>query len=157
MAITIALLIFTGLLLVAVEIFLTPGVGFAGIGGIGALVIAAVFSFMTYGPLVGSLVLMVVLAGVVLAVIYGFRKKTWEKLALKDVNDSRVNEDNKPVITLGEEGQAVSNLRPYGTAEFFGKTYEVRTHSRYVDRGEKIKVIMIDNHTIFVEPVNKNL
>lgn len=143
----------TGLILVAVEIFLTPGVGFAGIGGIIALVLGAIYAFVSYGPMVGTLVLMVVITGIILAVIYGFRKNTWERLALKDVISSKVNEDNKPVMPIGETGTAISNLRPYGQAEFFGKVYEVRTQTHYVDRGEAVKVIKIDNHTIFVEPV----
>ncbi|MGB3183697.1 MAG: NfeD family protein [Cyclobacteriaceae bacterium] len=153
MALTITLLIITGLILVAVEIFLTPGVGFAGIGGIVALVMAAIYAFSSYGPMVGTLVLMVVTIGIVLAVIYGFRKKTWERLALKDVISSRVNEDRKPAMAIGETGTAISNLRPYGQAEFFGKVYEVRTQTHYVDRGQAIKIIRVDNHTIFVEPV----
>lgn len=157
MTLTIALLILVGIILIMVEIFLTPGIGFAGIGGMVSLVVAMVYSFITYGLVIGSFVLLLTGAGIVVTIIYGFRNKTWERLALKNVNESRVNDDNLPVVQLGETGKAASNLRPYGLGEFFGKTYEVRTYGQYVDRGSRIKVIKLDKHTIFVEPVNEKL
>jgi membrane-bound ClpP family serine protease len=93
-----------------------------------------------------------VVSGVALYV--SFKGDVWKKFALKSSIDSRVNDDLKNNLMVGDYGIANSSLRPNGKAEFNEKIFEVRSNGRYVDTGEKVKIIKIESNRIIVEPLN---
>ncbi|MNC95657.1 hypothetical protein D3C83_128320 [compost metagenome] len=77
----------------------------------------------------------------------------WGKFALKSSIDSRVNEGEMIDIKPGQEGVALSALRPVGKAEIGNRTYEVRTNGEYVESGTRIKILKVISHQIIVEPL----
>jgi len=111
-----------------------------------------VMSFNTFGSNTGYAVAggTVVATGIVL--FWSLRTKPWKKLSLRNAIDSRVNEGAMDAIAVGEEGVAVSALRPSGKAEIGGKMYEVTTQGNFADAGTAVKVIRISSHQIVVEP-----
>ena len=150
---TVISLIAVGIVLVIVEIVFIPGTTIVGILGLILSISGIVLSFRYFGSSVGWLTVAgtSVLSGLV--VYLSLRTRAWERFALKSSIDSRVNEVDTDVLKVGEEGQAVSALRPIGKAELAGKMVEVTTLGAYIDSGTRIKIIRISSNQIVVEPV----
>ena len=152
--VSVAILIVLGLILVIVELIFVPGTTVVGILGFLFSGVGIYLSFVYYGPLIGFTVLgaSAVVAGI--GIYFSFKGDIWKKFALKGAINSRVNEEYKYNLLVGDTGKAVSSLRPIGKAEFNDIVFEVRSHGRYVDSGEPIKIIRIESNRIFVEPIN---
>lgn len=145
-------LISIGLVLLLVEILFVPGTTLVGLVGFIVLGIGVGMSFKYFGRETGWLTLGTssVIAGLTLYV--SFKSNLWSRFALKSAITSKVNED--PVgISVGEEGIALSALRPIGKAEINKRTFEVKTLGGYVDSGKKIRIIQINSNQIIVEPL----
>lgn len=147
----IGLIVF-GLALIIIEVIFIPGVTFIGILGLLLAGFGVFLSFQNFGSAVGSGVLGVTAVVAVLAVVYSFRSGVWKKFALKTSIKSKFNEEFKHTLQKGAEGITVSALRPFGTAEFNEKLYEVRTNGHYLTPGTKVKIIKIQDNRIIVEP-----
>jgi len=153
--ITVVLLLIAGIILLVVEIIFVPGTTILGIIGAALMVFGVIIGYSKFGSQTGSLILVgAVLVGGAVTVI-SFRSGVWKKFALKNTNSSKFNEDIKVEHLLGAEGKALSALRPFGKAEIYDSTYEVRTLGNYVEAGSKIKVTNVDkDHKIYVEQIN---
>jgi membrane-bound ClpP family serine protease len=152
--VSVSILIVLGLILIIVELIFVPGTTIIGILGFIFAGVGIYLSFVYYGVVIGSSVLggFMVVSGVALYV--SFKGDVWKKFALKSSIDSRVNDDLKNNLMVGDYGIANSSLRPNGKAEFNEKIFEVRSNGRYVDTGEKVKIIKIESNRIIVEPLN---
>ena len=145
-------LISIGLLLLLVEILFVPGTTLVGLVGFIVLGIGVGFSFSYFGRETGWLTMgtTAVIAGITLYI--SFKSNLWARFALKSTNTSKVNEDPEG-LSIGEEGIALSALRPIGKAEINKRTFEVKTLGAYVDAGKKIRIIQINYNQIIVEPL----
>lgn len=153
--VTIILLLLGGIVLIVVEIIFIPGTTLLGIIGAALLVFGVIISYSKFGPQTGTIVLVssVVVGGGV--TILSFRSGVWRRFALSNTNISKFNDDIEIEHLLGAEGVTLSALRPYGKAEIYNNTYEVKTLGNYLTPGTKIKVTSIDkDHKIYVEQVN---
>jgi membrane-bound ClpP family serine protease len=141
-----------GLVLLLIEILFVPGTTIVGIIGFLVLAIGVGLSFKYFGREMGWMILGTtsVLAGVTLYV--SFKSNLWARFALKSTNTGRVNEDPEG-IAVGEEGVALSALRPIGKAEIGKRTFEVKTQGAYVETGKRIRIIQILSNQIIVEPI----
>ena len=142
-----------GLILLLVEILFVPGTTLVGLVGFMILGVGVGLSFKYFGKDTGWITLGTtsVIAGITLYV--SFKSNLWSRFALKSTNTSKVNED--PVgLTIGDEGVAISALRPIGKAEIGRKTFEVKTLGGYVDTGKRIRIIQINSNQIIVEPLS---
>jgi membrane-bound ClpP family serine protease len=145
-------LVVVGLVLLLIEILFVPGTTVVGIIGFVVLAIGVGLSFKYFGREVGWMALGTtsVLAGVTLYV--SFKSNLWARFALKSAITSKVNEDPQG-IAVGEEGVALSALRPIGKAEIGKRTFEVKTQGGYVETGKRIRIIQIVSNQIIVEPI----
>lgn len=146
-------LILFGLGLIIVEVIFVPGTTIVGILGIILAGFGVYLSFTNFGNNVGTIVLVGTGIIATLALVISFRKGVWKKFALKDQISSKFNEHIEISTQEGDEGVALSSLRPFGKAEIKERVFEVKTNGNYVDAGEKIKVIKIDKNKIIVEPI----
>ncbi len=64
-----------------------------------------------------------------------------------------MNDEDIFTFQVGEKGKTVSDLKPIGKAEIFGKIYEVRSKGEWIGAGQEIKITKIDSKRIFVEPI----
>jgi membrane-bound serine protease (ClpP class) len=53
---------------------------------------------------------------------------------------------------MGQEGVALTDLRPAGTAQFDEKRLDVVTDGKYVQAGQKVRVIKVSGFMTVVEP-----
>ena len=146
------ILTIVGLVLLLTEIFLIPGVGVAGILGVGALAGACYFFFCEFGFVAGGIFTALLFPLLILLVIFTIKTKTWKKLALDTRIDSKAQPVDGESLSVGDTGKAVTRLAPIGTARFDGKSYEVKSLEGMIDAGTDIEVVLFEDNKIYVKP-----
>lgn len=143
-------IIFIGLLLVFLEIFLIPGTSFFGvIGGI-ALLIGVVMMYSYFGAKWGHVAAGSVLVLLIVAVAAGFKVIQSNKLAMKAEITGKVNELEAGLFNLGDCGNTVTDLRPGGKAMINGQKTDVYSNGDFIPRNSTVEIIKITSDKIFV-------
>ncbi len=148
-------LLLVGLALTIIELFFIPGTTVVGLLGVVFSVAGIIVSYNNLGSSTARYILAGMLLLSVVAFVVSFRSGAWSKFSLKSSIDSKVNEGILAMVSIGDEGVTLSNLRPVGKAEFNQKAYEVKTTGSFVESGEKVKITQIESHQIVVEPIKK--
>lgn len=169
------ILFILGIGLLAVEIFILPGFGVAGISGIVLIGAALVFSMQDFviptvsweWDLLGRNVMTVVagllagIAGIGVLALAGPRIKLFDRLMLKTTiegtagrafaaNDETIPSPASPLE--GRRGVARTVLRPSGRAEIDGVIYSVETEGIFLEAGTPVKVLHVQGSRIVVGP-----
>lgn len=137
-----------GILLILAEIFLIPGVGVAGILGVLSMAGSCYYSFKTLGTTGGIIVTILNIVLITAAIIFFLRDKTWKRLELKEVIDSKGVDE--PLIAVGSEGISTTRLAPMGSARICDKNVEVTSLEGMIDSQTEIVVERVENNKIFV-------
>jgi membrane-bound serine protease (ClpP class) len=160
------LLAAVGLVLLAVEIFVTPGFGVVGALGITALLGGLALSMVGAGDTVATIVaalsrIVIALVGALLAGLLMLRfvpKLPFaRRLVLETDLGTGPTHGSAPETDqrwLGQQGLAVSVLRPAGIAEFDGERVDVVTDGVMIESGERIVVTRVDGNRIVVRRVS---
>lgn len=157
-----------GLVLLALEIFVIPGFGIAGVSGIILLILGLTMAmvdnvaFRFEGIQAMDKVLkafLIVVFSIVTAFILSiliskklFTSKTF-KLALNTVQkyeEGYVSIDLHQKEMIGKTGVAFTILRPSGRVEIDGELYDAKAEISYIEKGEKIKVIRDEAGQLYV-------
>lgn len=154
MWILIVALLLIGLALVIVEVVFVPGTTLVGIMGVIFLGAAVMSTYRNYGTDVGFYVLLGIATVTAVALFFSFRSQAWSKFANKSSIKSKVNEGLTSSLTLGDEGVAVSTLKPMGKVRFHRGEYEVKSLGDYVDVGTRVRIVHIQENQIIVKPLN---
>lgn len=155
MWIIIISLILIGLLLIVVEVIFIPGTTIVGIIGVVFAGTGIIVTYRHFGTDAGLYVLLGTTAFTVVALIVSFRSKAWTRFANQSAINSKVNEGITASLSEGEEGVALSTLKPFGKAQFKSGEFEVRTLGDYLDTGTKVKIVSIQSNQIIVKPLTK--
>ena len=169
------LLFVIGLALLAMEVFVIPGFGVAGISGLVCVIAGLAFSMVgnvgfdfSHVPTiqVGESFLVVMLALMVaLPISIWLCKKLFEGqmfggLALNEVQDAHegftIAEDQSAQL-IGLQGTATTILRPSGKVAINGTAYDAIAQVSYIDRGAPVKVVAYENNTLVVEALQGRL
>jgi membrane-bound ClpP family serine protease len=153
MWIIIVALLAIGLALIIAEIIFIPGTTFVGVLGVVFSIAGIVISYQHFGSDVGFYILLGMGLATAGSLYYSFKSGAWTKFSLKTSHKSKVNEGLVDELVIGDEGQALSTLRPVGKARFKNQEYEVKTLGDYVDNGTPIRIKLILSNQIIVEPI----
>jgi membrane-bound ClpP family serine protease len=147
-------LIVSGLVLVALEIFILPG-GVTGLIGV-ALLLAGLF-IMADSVAQGILymVIFVLIAAVILLLAWktGNLGRLWQRIYLSAKQDNRdgyVAPSQDYGRYLHRTGSALTLLRPAGTAEINGERVDVVSQGDYIAQGALIEVIAVEGTRVVV-------
>jgi membrane-bound serine protease (ClpP class) len=156
------LLVAIGLFLLALELFVIPGFGIAGILGIGALLGGLSMSLVGAGATwnvilaaAGRVVFSLLFALVASLAFFRFlpRMPFGRKLILETELPADAGYASTPESDrqwLHKSGQTISALRPAGIAEIDGERIDVVSDGEFIDPGENIVVTRIDGNRIVV-------
>ena len=160
------LLFIAGLALLALEIFVLPGFGIAGIAAIVCIVLGLAltlvhndgFDFSVSGTAaIMQALATVVLAKVLVLVLFIFTGERFilsplfNKLVLTDALESATGYvTSKPVELIGKQGIAFTDLRPAGKIKINEAIHEASAESNYIPQGTSIEVISHNGVTIIV-------
>jgi membrane-bound ClpP family serine protease len=148
-------LIAVGILLLAIEVLIIPGFGFAGVIGLLSIIGAVILAFVEYGQVTGLIVLGCVILITSVATWLILRSNTWKNISLKDIISSKV--DSAPEekgLSVGTQGVAISRLAPSGMARFGKTDTEVRSRSGMIDSGKAIEIVTTDDSKIIVKQID---
>jgi membrane-bound serine protease (ClpP class) len=163
------LLAICGFVLLAVEIFVLPGFGIAGISGIVLLIVAFTFSMVgndgfdfsgvPADSLLNSLgvVMISVTGGIVLSFFTGNRllhSRRFERMVntgTMTASSGYTSSDAEMGSMIGQYGVALTVLRPMGKVSIGGVSYPASSESGFTNQGTKIVVTRIDGNTMWVK------
>ena len=162
------LVFIAGLILIALEVFVIPGFGIAGISGIILVIVALtmslvdniIFEFEGVGAWdkvlkAFFLVIFSLFLSFILSIILSkklFSSKSL-KLALNTVqnkNEGFVGIDAQQKEMIGKEGTAFTILRPSGRIEIEGEVYDAKAEIGYIEKGVRVKVIRDEAGQLYV-------
>ncbi|MFC2104247.1 NfeD family protein [Bacteroidota bacterium] len=150
----IILLIILGIILFYVEFLIIPGVTIAGIAGFILIAVGIYFGYKEFGSPGGHYIVGATAVISFLSVILMLRSKTWEKIALKAKIDSKSTSLLENDINVGDSGESVTRLNPYGKVLINDKFYEAKSTNSFIDPKTKIEVKKIDGTHLIVKPLN---
>ena len=146
-----------GFVLLMMELFVIPGFGVSGIGGIVAILGSVYYAAAHLGPWHGAAVFIVMFGLSVLAVVKMAHGRSFARLRNVSVSPGRVEYEDtggqggRPEI--GARGVAVTPLRPSGIAMIDNQRYDVVTEGIIVERGSQIEVTDVEGNIVTVAPV----
>jgi membrane-bound serine protease (ClpP class) len=167
-----------GVILILLEIFVIPGFGFAGIGGIALCVLGLLAMLIPNAPdkfpwptttlgwtwfessafaLCVAFVASVIIMGVLSKYLPKMTLLTKSKIILAPAMaaDTSPRTDDSPVFKMqvGQIGQAVSMLRPVGQGRFDDELIDIVTEGPAIEAGRMVKILHIEGNRIVVEEI----
>ena len=161
-----------GIALIAVEIFVIPGFGIAGITGLtltlGSLILVMLnndffdFSFVKASEIFSATA--TILAGLFGSIIIMFfggirltNSRLFKRIALQTVqNRSEGYTSNfKQESMIGKTGTAYTVLRPSGKVMIEGSLFDASTRGDYIEKNDKIKVINDEGTSLKVKKLDE--
>ena len=148
-------LLLVGFFLLGLEIFVVPGFGVTGIGGIAAILGSIYFVFPTaeMGLPIISIVLVTTIVGtIILLKIFG-SSRLWKRIAMdySETVDKGYTASRGTSELMGKTGKAATPLRPAGIAEISGKRVDVVSEGGMIARGTMIEVIDVQGRRVVVK------
>ncbi len=144
------LLFFGGVLLLLAEIFLIPGFGAAGIGGIAAILASIYFTFGNQTLYVASVAVLIIAAGLLLALRFLPRTRTGRALVLESAIAGEAPPEEKLRPLEGAIGQALTPLRPAGVAQFGERKVDVVAEGEFIEKGSTVRVVRVEGVRVVV-------
>lgn len=154
MSVIILSLLLIGLALIIVEVVFVPGTTIVGIIGVIFIGTGVIISYRHYGSEAGLYILLGMAVVTAVALFFSFRSQAWTRFANKSAISSKVNEGSREALRVGDEGIAISVLRPMGKVNFPGGQFEVKTLGDYVDVGTRVEIVHLSPGEIIVKPLN---
>ncbi|MDO8967251.1 nodulation protein NfeD [Algoriphagus sp.] len=162
------LVFITGIILLAVELFVIPGFGIFGVLGIvfilGGLVLGMLpnqdfnFDFVPASQLFGALLTVILAALASVGLVFWLTPKINQWGAFSTITLSSIQERSEGYTSsiyaaslLGKEGIVHSRLRPSGRVEIDGEIYDASSRGDFIDQGEKIIVVSTEGTSLKVK------
>jgi membrane-bound serine protease (ClpP class) len=164
------IMFFLGIALIALEIFVIPGFGIAGISGLiltlGSLILVMLnndffdFSFVKASEIFQATA--TIIAGMFGSIIIMFfggvrltNTKFFNRIALQAVQNRSEGYTSsfKEESMIGKTGTAYTVLRPSGKVLIEGALYDAYTRGDYIDKNDKIKVINEEGTSLKVKKI----
>ncbi len=162
------LLFIVGLILIALEIFVIPGFGVAGVAGVALVFTSLILSMVNnegfnfeftgtdelveaFGVLMGAIAFTLT----VIVLFFGrfLRSPLFRKVALMTSETTAEGYTSNALQVdglLGKQGKAVSDLRPSGKVEIEDEWYDAQTDAEYILKGEQVIVTVVKNSFVLV-------
>lgn len=148
------ILMIVGFILVGVEMVL-PGFSIPGIAGITSLVISIFLSSKTVEQGIILTIIIIALLGVMLAIILWLLSKG--KISKSIVLTEEQNKEKGYISSndlnylLGKKGVAHTDLRPSGSGDFEGVTFDVISECNYIAKGTPIIIKAVKGSKLIVK------
>jgi len=158
------LLLGLGAIALAVEVFVLPGFGVAGIVGLTAIASAIVLALVGAAPSGADVAQALMVLGasllITIAVSYAWLRHLPHSGRFGDLflrtgmpqADGYISAPQRGDL-MGQAGVAVTDLRPAGTAQFGGERLDVVTQGEYLPQGTPVEVVQSEGYRHVVRAV----
>jgi membrane-bound serine protease (ClpP class) len=158
------ILLIAGLIALAIEVFVTPGFGIAGILSIlligSSVFLALIGNLPTWSDVARASGIMLVAVLIVVAAIYTVlqyfpARDRWRSIFLQAATAKSEGYIAAPPRTdlVGAEGVAATDLRPSGVMLLGGERLDVVSDAGFVPKGRRVRVVRSEAYRLVVEPV----
>jgi membrane-bound serine protease (ClpP class) len=152
-----AILLAAGAGLIALEVFVIPGFGVAGLAGgvtvMTALMLSMLGSYPTVSEVINTLGIIAVSILVVGALAYAALRHLPFSRAMSGVLLDRATTQEAGYLSApdrpdleGRIGEALTDLRPSGTASIAGERIDVVTEGPWVEKGDSVVVLRAESY-----------
>lgn len=154
----IVILVFiSGLILMVIEI-IVPGFGIFGISGMGLFILSIILVSPSVEVALTSLTIAIILSIIVIMIAFKFLKRSpvWNKLVLQRYGTGEEIEKEKILSEsyIGQEGLAISTLRPAGTVLLDkGQQVSVVADGAFIDRNDRVVITNKEGNRIVVRKI----
>ena len=125
------ILVLLGTALIIIEMLL-PGLGAPGIGGVMWVVLGV----------------LLILIGSLYFITSSNKKKKNPLILTSSINQADGAQTHE--LSVNDEGIALTELRPAGSALFFERKYDVLTSGEFIEKNSRIKILKIEGNKIIV-------
>ncbi len=146
-----AICLLVGLVLIAAEVWLVPGLNVVGVLGLLVIVFGIGYSFDAHGVQGGLYAIgaSVAMVGGTLYLLY--QSGAWDRFIAQTGTSARPDDEGTTRSRyLGQTGRALTPLRPTGVAEINGERVEVVTEGSFIASGSQIRIVAMDRRRFFV-------
>jgi membrane-bound ClpP family serine protease len=148
----VALLLVFGVALVVAEIFLIPGMGFAGIFGFLSLAASVTMAYVYISPLAGHITLCAAIVIAAICIVVFLRGKTLEKMALKTDIAGKVDLLSGLDVKVGDVVNTCSRLAPMGKVRIGSTEEEAKSMDEFIDPEKPVSIEKIEGNIVLVKP-----
>ncbi|GGZ40898.1 hypothetical protein GCM10007049_37780 [Echinicola pacifica] len=135
------------------EVLFVPGTTLVGILGLAFSGLGVFLGFVNYDSSTAFLVLGLATLANVAVVFYGFKSGLWKRFSLKSTISSRSYDDRLLGLQVGLRGMTISDIKPYGKAEFGDTIYEVKSNDGFVSAGVQVEIHQLENNRIIIKAI----
>ncbi len=139
------------ILLILTEIFLLPGITFAGIAGAIFSAGSIYYAYSHLGTLGGNITVAASVITLGVLFIWLVRSRTIDKISLNTDIDSKVETDHLDQIKEGDEGIAISRLNPVGKVKINNVFAEAKALTGFIDDGATVIVVKKLSNQVLVK------
>lgn len=163
----VIIMFIVGLVCLAMEVFVIPGFGVAGIAGIigisGSIIIALVQKESLMGITLHDVAYACILFLVSLLAAFGliwylsskfgprFVRRTIELERAQYVRDGYIGVDMSPASKVGCDAVTVTDMRPSGKISIGGNTFDAVAVDGFIEAGTEVKVVKYENAQLYVK------
>lgn len=167
------LIFIIGLILIGIEIFVTPGFGIIGVSGIILLILSLTLSMIgnigfefpqnTATTIVRSLLIVIVamVSSISISLFLSTKLTSWQLFKkftlateLKGNINSEVNINSSLSNLIGKTAIVYNDCKPSGKAFIENKLYDVTLVNGYAEKGNQVKVVGIEGNYLLVKKNN---
>ncbi|QQS27742.1 MAG: hypothetical protein IPM47_12715 [Sphingobacteriales bacterium] len=148
------LILILGLLLIVIEIVVIPGITFAGISGIGLIIVTILLAYINFGFTIGNLVLAGSCITSFSIFFIGYKFFNFKGIALtKKLSESIVKPSHNEInIKIGDNGVAFGDIKPQGNAIINNRSIIVKSKGEFIPDNTEIEVIEVTHTYVVVKP-----
>lgn len=151
----VAFWLLASFILLMIEFCLSPGNGVCG--GFGAIGFCTSIMFIANNAQVAFIQMLIVFIVVVILIMVNSKeeknKNIFRKLVLRDKTTTEEGYLSQPINIrdyLGQEGVALTALRPAGAVKIGAERVDVVTEGDFIAAGDRVKVIKVDGSSVIV-------
>jgi len=155
----LVVLFLAGIILIMLEIFVVPGFGVTGIGGLLAILLSLYFTLPTPQialSILAAVIVVSIAATVILIKLFG-GSRFWKRISLGEsqTTDSgyiaHIDKSELP----GSKGITLTPLRPAGIVLVNNERIDVVSEGGYIDKDKDVKIVSVSGSRIIVRELTK--
>ena len=145
----IVIMILAGMALLILEILVIPGM-VAGVIGVVMMLGGIFWMYRGYGSVAGNWTAALTVFAAVFTIVYSLKSRAWERFGLKGSLKGKAVHVDTINIHEGDEGVAVSALRPSGTVYIHNTRVEAQTNGEMLPRSSRVIVQKVLSNKVLV-------
>lgn len=150
---SIIVLIVVGICLLVLEILILPGL-IAGIIGVVLMLLGILWMYKDFGSSAGNYTSVITVIVTIFAIYYSLKSKAWQRFGLNDSLQGKTNEVDKLDLIEGDEGVALSALRPMGTVMIKDRKVEAQTNGELIQENSIVKILKVLPNKVIVKSIS---